>query len=759
MYGLLTKEEFLLAEQSSGDPKRQSARRSAKRQTASQPAPTQGKGTPKKRPRESVAGGNKPQTAQRKSTSKRKPTGSMQAVKQPRKGTSGSLPAVGAHEAREGGGKRSGKSSASERTVAAKRTGKSDRASSRSGTGGAQGRRQGLRKRGLGLAAKFSIPVCLLIIVCIGGWGFWIARDTEQMLLNDVKKNGVTGIRTLTQLAERVFHLKGRYPGTWAIKMGYVERGEIADFIEEGAAPKEVAGHGMKLLEYLDARQDPAGGEGALPEIPRGSSGGIGTGSDFLNEQEVLERAQSLARAIASGLLPRKGLLKDILKVEQAGGGTAQTELLDAYIAEMPAGSETVDQILTARPARGERVTLAYTAPPEHTVRYGKSVELEDIVIRALDAKTGGKVEPALSFSGEFDVGSGSTGRKAKLFLLLSAERIDEQVNNLRMVMLGLGTAAVLLAAVVCYMVAWGVTAPVHALIRDMDVVAQGDLDHQTEAHSSDEIGAIAVQFNDMTKRLKLAQEAERENQRYEDELEMAREIQIKLLPPRLPHIKGLDISATYKPAKEVGGDYYDVFGIDKEHLGIVVADVSGKGIPGSMVMATTRTILRFVAARNTSPTDTLVRTNQVVAADIRRGMFVTALYIVFNARTYEMRVASAGHNPLVVYRAAAGKVEQVNPSGIALGFDKGPLFEKTMQEEVIKLGHGDRAVLYTDGVVEAMNAQNEEYSDERFYQFTQKNADKSSEAYVQALLQDLEAHKGAAEQHDDITVVTFKSA
>jgi sigma-B regulation protein RsbU (phosphoserine phosphatase) len=336
--------------------------------------------------------------------------------------------------------------------------------------------------------------------------------------------------------------------------------------------------------------------------------------------------------------------------------------------------------------------------------------------------------------------------------------RIDEQMGQLRTIMIAVGGAAVVLAAVICYLVAWIVTTPVHTLVRDMDRVSQGDLSHQTRAHSSDEIGAIAMQFNEMTRKLAIAQEAQRENQRYEDELEMAREIQIKLLPPKLPHIRGLDIFATYHPAKEVGGDYYDLFPIDKEHLGIIVADVSGKGIPGSMVMATTRTILRFVAVRNTSAASTLARTNQVVAADIRRGMFVTAFYLVLNVRNHQMCAASAGHNPMAVYRASSGEVELVNPSGIALGFDKGPLFEKTIKDQSMPLNPGDRAVLYTDGVVEAMNEQSEEYSDERFYDFVRDNSEASSEDFVKGLLADLEDHKGRAEQHDDITIVTFRA-
>jgi serine phosphatase RsbU (regulator of sigma subunit) len=243
----------------------------------------------------------------------------------------------------------------------------------------------------------------------------------------------------------------------------------------------------------------------------------------------------------------------------------------------------------------------------------------------------------------------------------------------------------------------------------------------------------------------------------YNTELYLAREIQRKLLPPKMPHVRGVDIHAHYEPATEVGGDYFDLFPIDKEHLGVIVADVSNKGIPSSMVMATTRTVLRFTAAGNRSAADTLRRTNRVVAADIRQGMFVTAFYLVLNVRTHEMCAASAGHNPMVIYRAETKTVDLISLSGIALGVDKGPSFDRTIKEKPMKLNAGDRVVLYTNGVVEAIDAANEEYTTERLVDFVKTNTTLTSKEFVDALLDELEAHRGDAEQHDDITVVTFQ--
>jgi len=137
--------------------------------------------------------------------------------------------------------------------------------------------------------------------------------------------------------------------------------------------------------------------------------------------------------------------------------------------------------------------------------------------------------------------------------------------------------------------------------------------------------------------------------------------------------------------------------------------------------------------------------------------MFVTALYCILNKRTNEIRVASAGHNPLVVWRAASNNVELVNPNGIALGFDKGPVFERTVKEVTISLGHGDRIVAFTDGTVEAMNSANKEFGDDRFYKLIGELAQRDSNQMLNLIVKALDDHKGRAPQSDDITIVTLR--
>jgi len=245
------------------------------------------------------------------------------------------------------------------------------------------------------------------------------------------------------------------------------------------------------------------------------------------------------------------------------------------------------------------------------------------------------------------------------------------------------------------------------------------------------------------------------EQKMLEHELAIAEELQANLLPRKVPQLPGYDINAYYRPSREVGGDYYDFIEIDENHLGIVVADVSGKGIPGSIVMTETRALMKSEGSRTMSPQETLARVNRVLYNDIKRGMFVTMFYMVVSLERGIVLVTSAGHNPMVLWRAATNTCHLVNPNGLALGIDKGPLFEKTIKEQKIQLFKGDRFVLYTDGVIETMNTNHEQLGQNRFYMKVKQLAEKTSSEFLSILVDDLEAHQGEAPQHDDITIVT----
>ncbi|HZU99580.1 MAG TPA: SpoIIE family protein phosphatase [Planctomycetota bacterium] len=347
-------------------------------------------------------------------------------------------------------------------------------------------------------------------------------------------------------------------------------------------------------------------------------------------------------------------------------------------------------------------------------------------------------------------------GVPALATIFVNAQKIEDVQSNVWNRIMLVTAMGALAGIILTVLIAAVLSRPIRALEGDIAVVAEGNLEHETLVRSRDEIGALAHTFNIMTRNVKAAQGHAADRKAIERELSIATEIQSKLLPERLPQIPGLDIHSFYRSAKEVGGDYYDFIVIDQTHLGIIVADVSGKGIPGSMVMTMARSLVRLASVRNVSPADTFKKVNRILAKDIRRGMFVTSIYMVLNVKTHELKVASAGHNPLVIFRAESGQNELVKPQGIALGFDKGTIFDNNVQEMTIQLNPGDRICAYTDGVNEAMNAESEEFGDERFYNLVKQHARLSSKDFVQKIVAELEAHRGEAEQSDDITITTL---
>lgn len=240
-------------------------------------------------------------------------------------------------------------------------------------------------------------------------------------------------------------------------------------------------------------------------------------------------------------------------------------------------------------------------------------------------------------------------------------------------------------------------------------------------------------------------------------EVAIAAEIQAQLLPKNIPQLPGFEMMAYYRPSLDVGGDYYDFLQIDKDHIGLVVADVSGKGIPGALVMVNARAYFRSIASRYINPVEVAVQLNRLLYQDIPRGMFVTMFYCVLDLNSKIFNCVSLGHNPLVLWRADTKNCHTVNPEGMALGFAKGPIFESCLKPQSVQLKLGDRLVIYTDGIVESMNHEKQLYGSQRFYREVKEYADFESSEFVGKIVKSVEEHQGKALQHDDITLVTTR--
>ncbi|RKY25179.1 MAG: hypothetical protein DRP79_06915, partial [Planctomycetota bacterium] len=269
-----------------------------------------------------------------------------------------------------------------------------------------------------------------------------------------------------------------------------------------------------------------------------------------------------------------------------------------------------------------------------------------------------------------------SDGRTVgNVILFLSARRIGEVTSKFVTGVLIACVAALALALGFSFLLATLVTRPVRKLVHDMNIVSRGDLTHRAFGYKNDEVGMLARTFNRMTRSLEEAQKWEIEQRALARELEIAQTIQTSLLPSSIPELPGFEIHAVYLPAKEIGGDYYDFIPIDDRHWGIMIADVSGKGVPGSMVMTMVRSLIRYEARGNNSPADTLRKTNRIIARDIKKGMFVTAFYVILDLERRALKMSCAGHNPMLYWHARSGTVKTVKPDGLALGIISSPQF------------------------------------------------------------------------------------
>ncbi|RMG27093.1 MAG: hypothetical protein D6732_20535 [Methanobacteriota archaeon] len=281
----------------------------------------------------------------------------------------------------------------------------------------------------------------------------------------------------------------------------------------------------------------------------------------------------------------------------------------------------------------------------------------------------------------------------------------------------------------------------------------------EIDIDASDEIGEIAQAFNEMTNKFREAQVTLVEQQKLQKELQVAQEIQQMLLPSDFPKVEGYDIASYYEAAKEVGGDLFDFVEVDDDTIGICVADVSGKGVPGSMIMTMIRTALRLEARGNKNPAEVLARVNDFVVDDMKRGMFVTMFYVVLDSRNREIHFASAGHNPMILYRNSTKQTYYLNPPGFPVGIQlpDPELFKRTIKSESIRLREDDILVLYTDGVTEAMNRKRELFREERFLDTIRRNAHLSVAEFIKTINKELKEFTGGAPQNDDITVVAIR--
>lgn len=245
------------------------------------------------------------------------------------------------------------------------------------------------------------------------------------------------------------------------------------------------------------------------------------------------------------------------------------------------------------------------------------------------------------------------------------------------------------------------------------------------------------------------------EKERMEKELDLAREIQNKIIPIKLPKIKQLEISAQFIPAFEVGGDYYDFFELSDEKLAFVIADVSGKGISAAFIMAEIKGIFASLATIILNPRDIFIAVNKILKNSLSKKSFISAIYGIFDIKNASLSFARTGHPPLFLIRD--NNIFKVKPNGIGLGLDYSGTFDYYLKEEVINLINGDIIILITDGITESKNKKLEDFGEDNFEQVLKENYKKGVEELSRIILEKISCYSMEQPQHDDITLVIFK--
>lgn len=246
------------------------------------------------------------------------------------------------------------------------------------------------------------------------------------------------------------------------------------------------------------------------------------------------------------------------------------------------------------------------------------------------------------------------------------------------------------------------------------------------------------------------------EKKRLDHDLEIAREIQSLLLPSSPPTFPGYDLSGVNIPARQVSGDYFDFIQMDATRLGVAIADVSGKGVPASLIMAMCRSVLRSEAVNKTSASEVLRRVNQQLYPDIKEDMFISMAYLILETGGSRVTLARAGHDAPLLYRAATREVEKLTPKGMALGIDSGEVFNRVCADFSFTLEPGDCILLYTDGATEALDREGLEYGLPRLVQSLQASAPHGAADVVRYVADDVKSFVGRHPQHDDITLIAI---
>ncbi|MDD5474926.1 MAG: SpoIIE family protein phosphatase [Syntrophales bacterium] len=334
--------------------------------------------------------------------------------------------------------------------------------------------------------------------------------------------------------------------------------------------------------------------------------------------------------------------------------------------------------------------------------------------------------------------------------------QVLEPLRHINKISALVGVTGVILLLIPALAIAWSVARPLRKLADSAERLAKGDFEAPLpEIRNSDEVamltGAFSRMRNDLRRYIDDLTATTAARERIESELSIAREIQLGIVPklfPPYPERRDIDLHASLVPAREVGGDLYDFGLLDDDHLYIVIGDVSGKGVPASLLMAVGKTMLKSAILNLRNPGRALGAVNEDIAADNESCMFITIFRGILNLATGDFIYANGGHNPPLLVRGAENIINVDAKSGPALGIIPGSVYHN----HSIRVEAGDLLVLYTDGITEAANRSDELYGEKRLLEYAARCFAAPVRDCIEGLKRSVEAFADGAEQSDDIT-------
>jgi sigma-B regulation protein RsbU (phosphoserine phosphatase) len=480
------------------------------------------------------------------------------------------------------------------------------------------------------------------------------------------------------------------------------------------------------------------------------------SGTLAVSPPDAPEEPELLVRAVAP--IGRVGRAKNAVVVDLPIDQEVVERIRDRT--GMRAGDVTI-RTVDAKPLVG-RLRSAATAffrretPPSGTAAAGRNV----ILLEYYDWPTGGTDRASVSL----DV------RVRELYARLSSAQprltgraFGDILLFLLVFVAGLFLIIQIVAIIMGLSLARSITSSVHELFMGTERVRQGDFTHRMKIKAQDQLGELAKSFNEMTASIEQLLQTEAEKKRLEEELRIARQIQMSLLPPGPLLVPGLEVTALCVPAREVGGDYYDFVSLGDRRIGVLIADVSGKGTSAALYMAELKGLMLSLSHIYQSPKDLLIEVNRIISDNLDSRSFITMTYAVIDLDAGTVVYARAGHTPMIylpAQSAGSSQAQVLAPGGLVLGLRLDGVQEKfveLLEEETIHIGAGDVIVLYTDGVTEAMNLDSDLFGDARLSRIVEEHGHLDSSELRERILREVEAFVGPADQHDDMTMILIK--